>query len=182
MKRSDIEQLLPSVFQRTLRPGRPLGALLETMEALHAPSEDILARLDELFNPRRTRDNLVPVLARWVDLGFLLERPGGDKLRAPPLDSISTGLGRLRELIASAATLSKWTGTAQGLRRFLEIATGEKGFEILENKVRVNDGKDTVDRPFHLTVIVPESLQAHRDLIRRIVESEKPAYVTYSLI
>src|SRR2546428_200301 len=103
MKQSDIEQLLPGIFQRTSRPHGPLAALLEVMEALHQPSEDVLARLGELFNPRRTRDDLVPVLARWLDLAFLLERPGGDKLQAQPHDTISTGLGRLRELIACAA-------------------------------------------------------------------------------
>ncbi len=52
MKQSDIEQLLPGIFQRTSRPHGPLAALLEVMEALHQPSEDVLARLGELFNPR----------------------------------------------------------------------------------------------------------------------------------
>ncbi len=180
MKRTDIEQLLPGILQRTLRPGQPLAAVLETMEALHEPSEDVLARLDEFFNPRRTRDDFVPMLARWVDLGFLLERPGGDKLRAAPHDTISTGLGRLRELIACAAELSKWTGTAAGLRRFLEIATGEKDFKILENRELINGTPQ--EKPFHLTVVLPETLKPHQELIRRIVESEKPAYVTCDVI
>ncbi len=74
-----------------------------------------------------------------------------------------------------------------GLQRFLEIATGAKGFEILENKTvkkRTAESKepDTEGKPFHLTVIVPEPLRPHHGLIRRIVESEKPAYVTCDVI
>ena len=38
----------------------------------------------------------------------------------------------LRELIAAAAQLSQWRGTAQGLQRFLETATGIEGFELDE--------------------------------------------------
>ncbi len=95
MNRAEIEQLLPGIFQRTVKPGHPLAALLEVMEALHAPSEDVLARLDICFNPRRTRDDFVPLLARWLDLGFLLETPAGDKLKKRSSETISSGLGRL---------------------------------------------------------------------------------------
>lgn len=177
MKRTEIEQLLPGVFQRTARAGGPVAALLDVMNAQHAPAENVLARLDDFFNPRRTRDDFVPLLARWLDLAFLLERPGGDKLKTRSSETISTGLGRLRELVVSAAQLAKWTGTAQGLRRFLQIATGEGGFEIRENVDR--DGRP---RPFHLTVVAPRSMNAHRDLIERIIASEKPAYVTCDLV
>jgi len=56
MKQTEIAQLLPSVFQRTLRKGNPLAGLLAVMEALQQPSEDVLARLDAIFDPRRTPD------------------------------------------------------------------------------------------------------------------------------
>lgn len=191
MKRTEISTLLPGVFQRTLRAapapgtaasaasasGGPLDALLEVMEMLHAPSEAALADLAQTFDPRRTRDEFVPFLARWVDLdrifeqGDLLGRSG--RARAP----ISTGLGRLRELTARAAWLSKWRGTLPGLRRFLQIATGEKQFEIRENV----DGEGRT-RLFHFTVAAPKSLTPHRALLERIIESEKPAYTTYDLV
>ena len=144
MKRAEIEQLLPSIFQRTAKPGSPLVAVLETMEALHGPSEEVLGRLDEFFNPRRTRDDFVPLLARWLDLAFLLETPGGDKLKTRSSATISSGLGRLRELVASAAELSKWTGTAQGLRRFLQIATGEDGSPLPSAPTGDGPGGDDV--------------------------------------
>ncbi len=177
MKPAEIERLLPGVLQRTAKPGGPLVALLEVMEELHRPSEGALDQLDEFFNPRRTRDDFVPLLARWLDLAFLLETPGGDKLKTRSSATISTGLGRLRELVATAAELSKWTGTAKGLRQFLQIATGEDRFEIRENVDR--EGRP---RPFHLTVVAPASMKPHRDLIERIIMSEKPAYVTSDLV
>ena len=84
MRSLEIQRLLPGVFQRTLEPGRPLSALLDVMEALHAPSEAVLANLEALFNPYRTPDAFVPFLAQWVDVDL----------------PVTTGLGCLRELVA----------------------------------------------------------------------------------
>jgi len=66
MKRNAIRHLLPGIFQRTVLPGNPITALLEVMEKLHEPSEQILQNLDATFDPRRTPDSFVPFLARWV--------------------------------------------------------------------------------------------------------------------
>ena len=66
MKQALIEQLLPQVFQRTIRPGNPLMAILEVMEALQGPSEEVLADLAEYFSPYRAPDRFVPYLAGWA--------------------------------------------------------------------------------------------------------------------
>lgn len=161
MRSSEIQRLLPGVIQRTLEPGRPLAALLEVMEALHAPSEAVLAELEALFNPYRTPDAFVPFLARWVDVDL----------------PVTTGLGRLRELVAAAGELSRWRGTARGLRQFLQTATGERDF-TLDERVPGPDGRP---RPFHVRITAPASLESHRALLERIIEREKPAYVTYEL-
>jgi hypothetical protein len=79
-------------------------------------------------------------------------------------------------LAATAATLSRWRGTRKGLSLFLETATGMKGFEV-DEEVR-EEGKI---KPFHLRITAPGELIAHRMLIQRIIELEKPAYVTYQL-
>jgi hypothetical protein len=84
---------------------------------------------------------------------------------------ISTGIGRLRELIAAAAYLSKWRGTRQGLTRFLETALGATGFVIEEPS----------PQPFHLRVIAPAHLQEHKALIERIVGVERPVYATWEV-
>ena len=177
MKRVEIEQLLPGIFQRTARPGSPLAALLETMEAMHEPPERVLAGLEALFHPHRTRDEFVPMLARWLDLAHLLDSPGGDKLPARAETTISTGLGRLRDLVATAAQQAQWTGTARGMKALLQAATGESSFDVLENL-----DADNRPRPFHLTVQAPAALASHRDLIERIIAAEKPAYTTSDLV
>jgi phage tail-like protein len=177
MKRREIEDLIPWVFRRTLQPGSPLAVLLDIMEALHAPSERVLETLDVALDPRRTGDAFVPYLARWVDLERLLEDESGRIEAVPGRPLLPTGLGYLRELVAAAADLSKWRGTAHGLQLFLETATGTKGFE-LDEQVPGPDGRP---RPFHLRVRIPEAAARYRSLIDRIVRMEKPAYVTYEL-
>ena len=161
MKSAEILRLLPGVFQRTAREGSPLAALLSVMEVLHAPSEQVLENLDALFDPRRAPDRFVPFLARWVDLDL----------------PVTTGLGRLRELAAAGVELSRWRGTARGLLLFLSTATGRKDFQLDE---RV-PGPDGLPRPFHIRVHAPSELEPHRPMLERIIELEKPAYVTYEL-
>ena len=161
MRSPDIQRLLPGVFQRTVLDGSPLAALLEVMETLHAPSEAVLARLESHFDPRRAPDRFVPFLARWVGMDL----------------PVTTGLGRLRELVAAAVEISRWRGTARGLRLFLTTATGRTDFEVDESVL----GADGRPRPFHVRVRAPEAVAAHRLLLERIIEREKPAYVTYEL-
>ncbi|MFL5357277.1 phage tail protein [Archangium sp.] len=161
MKRNEIARLLPGVFQRAL-DGGPLLALLDVMEALHAPSEAALADLSALFHPLRAPERFVPFLARWVDLGV----------------PVTTGLGRTRELVAAAVELSRWRGTARGLLLFLRTATGREDF-VIEEQVPGANGRP---RPFHLRVRAPAELAAHRPMVEAIIEREKPAYVTYELL
>ena len=94
-----------------------------------------------------------------------------------PAHPISSGLGRLRELIAWAAYLSQRRGTRQGLLKFLEVATGIPGFAVDED-VKGADGRTI---PFHLRVRAPKAARTHRSLVERIITLEKPAYVTYEL-
>lgn len=176
MRRTEIERLLPQIFQRTLQPGGPLVALLTVMEDLHQPAEQVLAGLERYFDPRRAPDAFVPLLAHWLDLAWLLTDDGANDPTA--LEAAwPSGLGRLREVIAAAAYLSQWRGTAVGLLHFLETATGVSGFQIDE---QVPDPNGRL-QPFHLRIHVPLAAQPYRALIERVVESEKPAYVTYEL-
>lgn len=178
MKREEIESLLPRLFQRTIRSGSPLNALLEVMELFHAPTEAVLTQLETYFNAYSTPDIFVPYLACWVNLDrfypFYSSHP--EELQRS-VDPISSGTGQLRELIAAAAYLSHWRGTAKGLKLFLEIATGINGFELLENV----DDKDGNPQPFHIRIILPPEAERHIVLIERIVKQEKPAYVSYEL-
>ena len=178
MKSAEIARLLPEVFRAGLGQRSVLSSLLDVMAQQHAPSERVLDQLDAYIDPRRTEDRFVPMLARWVDLGRLFNRSADDPSAGPGRDAISTGTGRLRELIARAAYLSQWRGTRTGLIAFLETATGASGFRIDERVA----GPDGQAQPFHIRVQVPPGLAAHRALIERIVDHEKPAYVTCDIV
>lgn len=177
MKHEQIAGLLPEVFRSTLAPHTPLAALLEVMEALHAPAEEVLNDIDAVFDPYRAPDALVPVLASWVDVDRFFS-PHHAVGAAVPAEPISSGMGRLRELVAAASGLSQWRGTSSGLVRILELAVGIAGFE-LDEQVPADDG---MPRPFFIVVRAPAEARRHQALIERIVEQEKPAYVTYQLI
>jgi phage tail-like protein len=154
VKRERIADLLPTVFRRAMPHSPLLVATLAVMEAMHAPSEEALARFGEALNPRTADDRFVPYLASWMGLEHVAAG-------ATPVD-----LTRLRELIAMASTLAKWRGTAYGLILFLEIATGLRGFSVNE------------PRPFHFVLHAPAAAEPQRELVARIVAAEKPAYVT----
>ena len=173
MKKTQIEHLLPQVFQQTIEEGSPLAAILEVMEIMHAPSESALDELEQTFDPYCTPDRFVPFLASWVDMEVLLDFPRrGDRTSA----SLSTGTGRLRELTLASVALSKWRGTRKGLLLFLETATGTSGFEIEEGL-----GADGNARLFHFRIRAPDEVRIHRTLIERIIELEKPAHATCEL-
>lgn len=156
MRRPAIDRLLPTAYQQAAGPGSPLGALLDLMEQLHGPDEELLDRIEDIAAPYRAPDRLLPYLAGWVAL---------DHLAAVPIP-----VGRLRDLVAHGAELAQWRGTRRGLVRMLEIATGVAGFAIEE------------PRPFAFVVRVPAAASAHSELVRRIIEAEKPAATTYEVV
>ncbi|WP_431943315.1 phage tail protein [Micromonospora marina] len=165
MRRAAIERLLPAAYQRAAGPGSVLGALLDVMEALHAPDEAVLADVDALFGPYRTPDGFVAYLTRWVAMDHVVAAPRAD---APlPLPA-----GRLRDLVAHGALLARWRGTPYGMRTALELATGVTGFVLDEPP----------ERPFHLVVRVPPAAADRLALVTRIVEAEKPAAVTVEVV
>lgn len=175
MKQNDIAQLLPAIFQQTLQQGTPLSALLEVMEALPALDERVLEQIETFFNPYQAPDSFVPFLAGWVDMAWIFLEQSQEPTKLTPQPP--SGMGRLRELVASATFLAQWRGTARGLLRFLETACGVQGF-LVEEQVPGPDGRP---RPFHISVQAPPAAAAYQPLLRRIIESEKPAYVTYEL-
>lgn len=167
MRRQTIERLLPTAYQRAAVEGSVLGALLDVMEALHEPDEQLLAGVDALFSPYTAPERFVPFLTGWVTLDYLVgvPRPGGETRLPLPT-------GRVRDLIANGAALAKLRGTPIGLRWFLQIATGATTFVIEEPPAR----------PFHFIVRVPPEARAYLGVINRIVEMEKPAASTYEVV
>jgi phage tail-like protein len=160
--------LLPEVIRRGAGPGTPLSAILDVMESMHEPAEAALLGLPAMLDPQATRDDFVPFLASWVGLDDVL--PDGAEFEA--------GTGRLRQLVATSAARARRRGTLDGLRETLAIATGR-------NDITVDDtvaGPDGAVLPFHVDVVVPTDAVSLLDLVNRLVEHEKPAFVTASVI
>lgn len=179
MKSNKIQELLPQVFQRTARPGSPLQALLESMEELTEPAEETLAELEKYIDPYRAPEDFVVYLARWLDLQRFFSSSVKRRLEAgEQVDPIPPGSGRLRELLATAARMLALRGTRRGLIAMLEIATGLEGFAVDESPTD-ESGRPV---PFHIAVHLPPKAGEYRGFVRRIVEAEKPAYVTYELV
>ena len=170
MRRPDLDRLLPEVMQRAAQPGQPLDAALDVMAELITPVEDSLSGVDAVFNPYRAPDAFLPFLAGWLDLGDLL-RPG-------PLEAqYAPGLQQLRLLIARTMPLNFMRGTARGLVGVLEAATGLTGFRVQEN---VTAGGEP--RAFHLLVLAPPDSARYADLVRQLVELEKPVALTHEVV
>jgi phage tail-like protein len=156
--------LLPEVIRRGAGPGTPLSALLDVMEAMHAPAETAIRELPAMLDPQSARDDFVPFLASWVGLDDVI--PDGAEFEA--------GTGRLRQLVATSAARARRRGTLDGLRETLAIATGRVDITV-DDAVTGPDGGVL---PFHVDVEVPADAVGLLDLVNRLVEHEKPAFVT----
>ncbi|SPH24295.1 hypothetical protein DEA8626_03345 [Defluviimonas aquaemixtae] len=178
MKRSDIEDLLPEIYRRTLTGRSPLDALIAAMEALLSPVERAVERLPDNLSVDRAEDRFVYLLARCVDLERFFDRnkySGAPAGRGP---RFAPGTAQLRKLIRAAPELSRLRGTSEGLRKFLEQATGIEGFSVDEH---VADARGQ-PVPFHIRVLAPGAALGFARLIERIIAEEKPAYVTHELV
>lgn len=166
MRREAIERLLPPVYQRAAERGGVLVALLSAMETMHAPTEEVLASVDDLFAPYRAPDRLVAFLLGWVAMDHVLSRPRPD---APPVSSVP--IGRLRDLLAVSASVARRRGTAAGLREVVQTVIGHP--VVVE---------EPADRPFHVVVRLPAAAADQLDLVRRVVAAEKPAATTADIV
>ena len=177
MRPDRIARFLPEIYRATLGTKHGvLDGLLETMDALHGPSEQVLGELDGYIDPARTPDRFLPMLASWLDLAPYLDWTGGRRNFGEP--RFTPGMDKLRLLVTRAADLNARRGTRAELEEFLSIATGTTEFAVEENPPDLQG----MPRPFHLRVHAPDSAKRYDDLIARIVEGERPAYVTFEIV
>ncbi|HEY1656490.1 MAG TPA: phage tail protein [Candidatus Tumulicola sp.] len=174
MNSDEIAALLPAVFRAAVPTDPTLQVLLDVMASHVAPVENRLTNLSEIFDAVTSEEAFVAMLALWVDLGWLFASDDDDAAVTGDWSSSTIDPGRLRMLIETSHRLSQERGTADGLVRFLETATGVKGFEV------ANADPDAA--PFHLQVRVPAAASGQMNLIVRIVNAEKPAYTTWEAV
>lgn len=161
-----LRSLLPQIMQQTVKPGSVSETILTAMASFVTPLEDRMQSLDVLYDAERTEARFVEFLAQCVNLGWVHDA--------------GIEQSNLRRLIANSRELSLFRGTVEGLRRFLEIATGIAGFEIYEG-AQQETASGSCFRPFHLRVLYPAQASAQANMIARIVEHEKPAYMTFEV-
>ena len=174
MNRDEILDLLPQIIRRTAKPDNPLGVFATVMEEFHRPAEELLQTQDALFDPRRTRDEMIPFLAFWINVDWLVEEVSEQSLFQK---QSTTAFGRVRELIANGAYLSRWRGTAPGMQMFLSIALGTEHIRVEEHSAQSKE--ESI--PFHIVIYTKEEYRYMDSLINKIVRKEKPAYVTYEI-
>lgn len=168
---------LPEIYQEVDFVGRLLKIFEESLEPVVQQHDNLWSYLD----PRTAPQNLVPFLAHWV---------GWQMTPALSID-------RQRWLIKQAVQLYRWRGTKRGLRFYLHLFTGlpndDRHIQILEstgsgfvmNSARL--GTDTMvggGLPYHFQVYLrpDRAMELPTNLIRQIIEQEKPAFCTYDLI
>ena len=186
-----IALLLPAVFRQGLQPGQLLAGILQAMAELHRPCEEALDSVERTCDPRRAPERFLPFLASWMRFGTLCGRgaqarsasraggsgPGAPRAAGGDQDGTVESIGQLRELIAAAAQLAHERGTAKGVRRFLEAATGLRGFAI-DDQLHDDQGRL---RAFHVRITAPAAAQRQHDLILKVLRMSTPVHVTCDL-
>jgi phage tail-like protein len=152
-----------------------VGRFLMIFESVLSPIEQTIDNVPHYFDPHITPGELVPWLASWVALDLDDNWP----------------LHLQRELVARAAELSRWRGTRRALGERMRLYTGHAPL-VVENCDGMRLGQDamlgvnTRMGDFHphtlqVTVLVDEGVEIDEQILRRIIEAEKPAHVAYTL-
>jgi phage tail-like protein len=184
---------LPARWSRREETRDPAGALfveryLAMFERVLTDMEVQLEDLPRLLNPRTAPGPWLDWIATWLNLAF---DPSWD-------------VDRRRALVREAVSLYRMRGTPKGLARYVEIYTGlpptlVEGFTTrpMGQALTLNQGAlgtlplgpaEEVDpdqgaHSFEIfaTLGRPEDLELTQAVVRRIVESEKPAHTDYTL-
>ncbi|WP_103125434.1 phage tail protein [Nostoc cycadae] len=181
--RSLYQKFVPALYREV----DFIGRFLKIFEQAFEPAVQTLDVLWAYLDPMTAPQTLLPFLAHWV---------------AWPIDRRWT-IERQRYLIRSAVELYRWRGTRRGLRLYIHLYTdlpldehitrevdkhicieeirGE-GF-VLGNTRLGEDAMIGGGRPYHFIVrLRPQRPnQVDEQLVRHIIEQEKPAFCTYEL-
>lgn len=164
-----------------------IGRFLKIFEQAFEPAVQTLDVLWAYLDPMTAPQAMLPFLAHWV---------------AWPIDRRWT-LERQRFLIRSAVELYRWRGTRRGLRLYIHLYTDlplddhiitEQDKHICIEEIHgqglvlgnTHLGEDAMlggGRPYHFIVRLrcDRPNQVDEQLVRHIIDQEKPAFCTYEL-
>lgn len=181
--RSSYTDFLPIVYQEVDYIHRFIKIFEQAFDPVVNSFGSMWAHLDPLTAPQA----LLPFLAHWVDW---------------PIDA-QLDLTHQRRLIRRAVEIYRCRGTRKGLRFFLHLYTGlplDEQIDREEDKsISITEpfgqgclfglayvGEDAIiggGKPYHFDVRLRAQPNSPIDeqLVRRIIEQEKPAFCSYSL-
>lgn len=167
---SDFTRRLLAIFEQAFEP------TVQTLDAMWA-------HLDPLTTPQA----LLPFLAYWVGC---------------PVNQRWSAI-KQRQLIRNAMELYRWRGTRRGLRLYLHLYTDlpledeianeadkhisitelASGGFVLDNSLLGDGAMLGGGKPYHFSVRLRQQVpdQVDEDLVRQIINREKPAFCTYDL-
>lgn len=179
---SSYLNFLPTIYREIDFMGRFIAIFEQAFDPAVQTIDVLWAYLDPLTAP----EAMLPFLAHWV--AWPIEHRWDSQQQ--------------RRLIRNAVTLYRWHGTRKGLRYYLHLYTGlplDEDLPESEKHISIEEifsqgfvlgktliGQDSMlggARPFHFIVrLRPDSLeQIDEQLVRDIIEREKPAFCTYDL-
>ena len=166
-----ITQLLPAVIRKDAGPNQLLTHMINILSHQSKDIEHGRTTLARHFDPYGCPDHFVPLLVRMLDLDRIFS--GTQAIHENELlHKSSCPLGRIRNVIARAMRCSQWRGTSKGLLLFLQTACDSHDFSIEED----------TSKAFHIIIHASEKIFQHKELIQKIIDNEKPAYVTSELL
>lgn len=167
---SSYLEYLPAIY----RDDKFVGQFLLIFEGILKPIENTVDNLPAYFDPLMVPEPLLPWLASWAALTLDPTWP----------------LERRRELVRRAAELYRWRGTRRGLSEYLKIYTGTTpeiseyipGMRLgPETKLGINTLLGSSGEGHHFTVTLELDETSNLDIVRAIIEAQKPAHTAYSL-
>jgi phage tail-like protein len=167
-------QYLPAFYREDDFSGR----FLHIFEDIFRPIEGIVDNNSFYFDPGITPEPFLPWIASW--LGLVLDE------RWPEL--------KRRQLVKSAVELYRWRGTKRGLVEYLKLYTGVTP-RITEHGAAEGmrlGGDSKLGTPmqiggkggafcFTVELKLPDKSEVDTDIVRSIIEIQKPAHTAYSL-
>jgi len=163
---------LPSIFQ----DDEFMGQFLRIFEDITTPLENTISNNNLYFDPDLTPLPFLEWISDWMDLSISKNWPEDKR----------------RELIKSAVELYRWRGTKRGLSEFLRIYTGKNpviteyipGMKLSEETRLGPDtrlGSSSSGCQFSISLDSGNEPGIDEGTIRRIIDSQRPALVIYSL-
>ncbi len=162
-------QYLPTPYQGDAF----LGRFLRIFESILGPIEETIDGVANYFDPHLTPIETLPWLASWIGV---------------ELDE-NWSVAQRRELLVEAADLLRRQGTRQALREHLRLYVGQPPL-IVENFSGLRLGQDGVLgvnsrlgalEPHTIGVTVVTDHDVDEQVLRGIIEAQKPSHVAYTL-